>query len=97
MHLTYEQAKLQLETKHRNELAELVKEYALAQNPYKTGDVIRDHSCTIRIINIKTTTSFSKPTCVYKGIELKNDGTPKKARGLDSNVYSTIWQTNIIE
>jgi hypothetical protein len=73
----------------------IVQEYAYANNPYKVGDIIRDHCHIIKIQTIK----FCKPSigegfpsCVYHGIELKKDLTPKKNQG-----STVMYQTNVLE
>ena len=58
---------------------ELIKRYCIANNPYKVGDVFTDHFGSIKIEEIKYTagTIISGPGCVYFGLELKKNGTPK--------------------
>jgi hypothetical protein len=55
---------------------ELIKAYCIANNPYKVGDVFRDHFGSIKIGKIKY--SILNMCMVYYGHELKKDGTPKK-------------------
>lgn len=59
---------------------ELYQNYALSNNPYKIGDVISDGCRTLKIKEIKVGVYLfsSYPECIYTGIELKKDGSPKK-------------------
>jgi hypothetical protein len=92
---TFEEALKELKNKHEVETGNLIRQFAWAQNPYKIGDVISDHRITIKIEKILATKENGKPTCVYKGPELKKDGTPKKKRGCDNVIMGMIWQINL--
>lgn len=73
----------------------IVKEYAYANNPYKIGDVIRDHSHIIKIEKIKfcrASVGEEFPSCVYHGIELKKDLTPKK-----NQENTVMFQANVLD
>jgi hypothetical protein len=86
---------------YNNELEEMLREYELkrkkvmkrfcdANNPYKIGDKFTDHIGSIIIEKIKYSHTINgTPCCVYFGIGLKKDGTPKK-----SNDKRHAWQTN---
>lgn len=55
-------------------------EYALSNNPYKVGDIVKDSQNRIlRITNISVGYSSlqEKYMCVYTGMVLKKDLTPK--------------------
>ena len=71
---------------------ELYKEYAFANNPYKIDDIISDGIDTIKIESIAAGFAFlcPEPTCVYSGISLKKDLTPKK-----SGDKENIWQSRV--
>ena len=69
---------------------DLIKSYCIANNPYKIGDVFTDHFGSIKIEEIRY--SINSRCCVYYGIELKKDGTPKK-----SGAKSTAWQSNEVK
>jgi hypothetical protein len=69
---------------------QLIKRYCIANNSYKVGDVFTDHFGSIKIEEIRY--SIDSRCCVYYGIELKKDGTPKK-----SGVKSTAWQINEVK
>ena len=58
----------------------LIKLYAHENNPYKPGDIIKDHIGSIIIEKINYTVEYSSkfPTCRYFGLELKKDLTPRK-------------------
>jgi hypothetical protein len=81
-----------LADQHQKDLKELTIKYVLANNPYKEGDIIKDHVGSIKIesIGFYGSTFIGTPSCAYTGIELKKDGTPKKA-----NVKRTIYQENV--
>jgi hypothetical protein len=82
----------ELKRVHDNAYSELVKQCALANNTHEVGTVVEDHIGKIRIEKISTTTNYSKPTCVYYGIELKKDGTPTK-----KGTKRQVWQINLPE
>ncbi len=71
----------------------IVERYCLENSPYKIGDVFTDHIGSIRIEKIDFgTPSFSPyPCCLYYGVELKKDRTPKK-----SGSKRHAWQSNDI-
>jgi hypothetical protein len=56
----------------------VMREYAFANNPYKVGDIIEDHHHIIKIERYQAIDSWEYPSCLYFGIELKKDLTPKK-------------------
>ena len=80
-----------LQKKHIKEIRELYKKYAFSNNPYKIDDVISDHIGSIKIEEISVCIINGIPSCVYYGVELKKDGTPKKGQK-----YRTVYQVNII-
>jgi hypothetical protein len=79
--MTYEQLKdrikainKEVELKVDNE----IRAYCDANNPYKAGDVFTDHIGSIKVKEIGyALLTGNKPYCIYSGIELKKDGTPK--------------------
>lgn len=94
--MTYEEYKnkikeIEAEANHRKKL--LMKVYCDANNPYKVGDIVKDHIGSIQIESIAYDygSSYSAPCCVYKGPVLKKDLTPVK-RGEKRSCY----QSNII-
>lgn len=70
----------------------LIKDYALANNPYKKGDIITDHVATIEIEKISVYVgSSSDIQCCYDGTQLNKDGTINKKQN-----HTCIYQCNII-
>jgi hypothetical protein len=67
-------------------------EYAMSNNPYQKGDIIKDHIGKLKIDRISTYISFGESCCVYYGVELKADGvTPMKKQ---SN--RPVYQSNLL-
>lgn len=87
----YKQERQEIIKKHKQELLDFDKTYALKNNPYKIGDIIQDHIGKLQIqsIGIYLASYNGIPTCFYRGIELKNDGTPRKRQDPDRIVYQT--------
>jgi hypothetical protein len=87
----YKKIIAEIDNKARQDKFAVAREYALANNTVKVGDVISDHKSTILVDNIIITASVSsKPMCVYDGIKLKKDGTPVKSGERD-----TVYQSNL--
>jgi hypothetical protein len=85
----------EVEELHKINKLLVIQVYAYANNPYKVGDIIRDHSHIIKIERIKfcrPSIGEEFPSCVYHGIELKKDLTPKKNQG-----NTVMYQTNVLE
>lgn len=58
----------------------LIRQYCDSNNPYKIGDVFTDHIGSVLIESVGYW--YSTPAfCLYFGIDLKKDGTPKKSGG----------------
>lgn len=72
----------------------LMKEFALSNNPYKIGDKITDHAGTIIVekMHVGFATLSGVPGMVYFGIELNKDGKSNK-RGNKRSAY----QCNLIK
>ena len=49
----FEKEKEQIEVDYKNKKQELYEKYALSNNPYKIGDIIKDHYHTIRVEKIR--------------------------------------------
>jgi len=82
------------ELKHEYELKqkEAMRQFCDANNAYKIGDKFTDHIGSIIIEKIRYSYGgFNDPCCVYFGVELKKDGTPKK-----NNEKRNAWQSNDI-
>lgn len=59
---------------------ELNKEYAYSNNPYKIGDILKDHYQIIKVESIKVYKKYGswEPECVYYGTQLTAKLEPKK-------------------
>ncbi len=69
---------------------ELAKDYVLSNNPYQVGDVVKDlDNRIIRIteISVAYSSTQDKYMCVYTGILLKKDLTPKCPEKLVESRY----------
>lgn len=73
-------------------LTELAKRFALANNPYKIGDIIKDHYHIIQIQKIGISLIYSVPACVYSGIQLTAKLQPAKRQ-----TDTTMYQRNVKE
>ena len=71
----------QLEQEYTLNKKTLIRELCEANNPYKVGDIFTDHigSVLVEKIRYDMSTYRDYPCCVYYGIELKKDLTPKKS------------------
>ncbi|NCB47508.1 hypothetical protein EOM81_10890 [bacterium] len=67
-----------IENRYKIEKIRTIKTYCDANNPYKVGDTFTDYNCTIRIENIRYYCSETNPCCIYEGVILRKDGTPRK-------------------
>lgn len=73
---------------------ELAKTYAFKNNTYEKGDIVTDHIGSVLIVDMKLFIGnryIDMPSLIYKGIELKKDGKPKKG-----NPMRDLYQINII-
>jgi len=86
-----EKEMVELEKQHYANQRKLYQKYALANNPYKEGDIITDHVASIQIQSIGLHVSMGEPCCKYIGLQLNKDGKPSKKQ--DHNI---IYQTNIL-
>jgi len=66
---------------------EVMRIYCDEHNPFKIGDSFTDHIGTIRIEKVRYDLQY--PCCVYFGVELKKDGSPK-----NSGKKRNSWQFN---
>ena len=87
----YNEEMKRLEVIHNNNKSELYKKFALANNPYKIGDMITDHMATIKIEKIIVYKGSYLPQCAYTGIQYNKDGKINKKQD-----HNTIYQQNII-
>jgi hypothetical protein len=85
----YIRRKSELVDAHKKELIDLAKEYALANNPYKVGDLFTDHMGVIRVEKISVHfSSYGMPSCIYYGVIINKNGLYNK-RGEKRNAYQT--------
>ena len=68
---------------------QLRQQYCDANNHYKVGDKFTDHIGTIVVEKIRYSYG-DNPSCVYFGVGLKKDGTPRK----HNNNKRNAWQIN---
>lgn len=83
-----------LESRYKKRKYNLAEEYALSNNPYNIGDIIRDTTDIIEIENVFHTIGIGNviPTCYYTGVELTKKLQPKiKQTGVK------IFQNNVIK
>lgn len=90
----YEAVLAALEREYKAKRNELARAYAMANNPYKVGDILQDHYQIIRVEYIKWRYSYSeKPECIYYGTQLTKKLAPKKKQDLDPRmVQSNVKQ-----
>jgi hypothetical protein len=83
-----------LEAEFENKKGELVRLCAFSNNTIKVGDVITDHSGSIKVEKIQVAFGYAcdLPSCVYTGIELNKDGTPNK-----KGKKRSVWQSNLVK
>ena len=87
----YNEELIQLESIHNNNKIELYKRFALANNPYKIGDMITDHIATKKKKKITVYKGSGLPQCSYTGIQYNKDGKINKKQD-----HKVIYQQNII-
>lgn len=66
-----------LRVEHDAKREVVMRKFCDANNPYKIGDTFTDHIGSVLVEKILYDYSFT-PCCVYFGLELKKDGTPRK-------------------
>lgn len=86
----YVQEMADLKTKHNNEINQLKRKYALANNPIKIGDIITDGKRIIKVQKIFVYLD-DPPYCVYRGPLLNKNKTIKK-NGKYGDIYQN-WLT----
>jgi hypothetical protein len=72
--------KAELRHKYETDIIELQKEYAIKNNPFSKGDIIKHCSTnTVLLIESISMSLFTNyPSVNYRGVELKSDLTPLK-------------------
>lgn len=73
--------------------AALKTEYALSNNPYKVGDILRDPWQIIKVIEVRVARHVCGefPECVYFGVQLTEKLVPRKRQ----DVNPMMWQSNV--
>lgn len=85
----------QLQLEFENNKKKVIKGFCDANNPYKVGDIFTDSNGSIIIDKIQywyTNFLGDGPCCVYGGLELKKDGTPRK-----DGSRRQCWQFNEVK
>ncbi len=67
-----------LENEYFTERTRMIKAYCDAHNTHKVGDVVTDHIGSVKLHKISYYVHSEHPCCIYVGLELKKDGTPRK-------------------
>lgn len=90
----YEQKVEELESEFNEKKNELSREFAMANNPYKVGDILQDHYQIIRVEKIKWKWAFLSiiSECVYYGTQLTAKLEPKKRQDINPCMY----QSNVL-
>lgn len=83
----------ELKDEYKKKRKALYKEFALANNPVKVGDIIEDNHKIIKVESIGYSISSETfhPTCCYQGSELNKDRVTLK-----SSMKGIIWQEDIV-
>jgi len=68
--------------------------YAASNNPYKAGDIIKDHIGSIQITSIRTYFNREYSSCIYYGPVLKVNGEVRKDRQ-GKIITRDVYQSNI--
>jgi len=89
----FKSAIAEIQIRADKEKDKIAKEYVLANNTIKIGDVVKTNSKIGKVIKVNFSYYYgSIPTCVYLCEILKKDLTPKK-----NTTNENIWQDNVIE
>ena len=75
----YYKKRTYLQNKHKKELKELAKKYALSNNPVQIGDMFTDHIGTIKVEKIGIYNLCPQPSCIYYGPCYTKYGKPFKS------------------
>ena len=79
-----------LQEKHQKEIFQLKKKFIFSNNSVQIGDIVLDNYCTIKVKNIKFTTTGDHPQCIYEGERLTRRGKPYK-----NGELGQVWQCNL--
>lgn len=89
----YFELKRQIDVEHEKQLKDLARKYALENNPYELGDIVRDHIGKAKILgwSVYVSSHSPLPSLVYHCENLTLKGSTNK-REPERNVY----QLNIL-
>ena len=75
----YNQQLIKLKKDYEFNVNRLNEGFALSNNPYNEGCIFQDHIGKIKVesIDVVNLSGYALPSCVYEGVELKIDGTPR--------------------
>lgn len=90
----YKQKLVELEIEYKNKKDALGLEFEMSNNPYKVGDILKDHHQIIRVEKIKWKWAFLSiiSECVYYGTQLTAKLEPKKRQDINPCMY----QSNVL-
>jgi hypothetical protein len=89
----YKQAIAEVEKEKEEKIKKIIREYALANNTVKIGDVVEGSSDVIIVEKINFVRPYpynELPTCAYFGARLKKDGTPRKDKSKGYTYQSNL-------
>lgn len=93
----YREALIKIDEMAKKAKAELAFNYAIANNPYKEGDIVHDGQSIIIIkesdVRISSGGGVGTPTCVFRGPMVDNNGQILN----EKDSWKEVWQTNILE
>lgn len=85
----------ELAIKHQNEIGQLKKQYADANNPHKEGDIVRDHIGWLQIQSISYYFKADDAECIYYGLELLSDKKTPSKKQSKRPVYQSNLNKNV--
>lgn len=88
----YKQKLSDLKNQFDKDKQKIDREYALSKNPYKIGDIVKDHHSILKIESVKWGYCYGGVDCIFKGVELKIDLTPSKKQ-----LNTEMWLDNVKE
>ncbi len=91
----YKHKTLMLAEKHKEEVFQLKKKYAMANSSVQVGDMVTDHMGSVKVERIKIHTGYhvdDLPSCVYYGPCYTKSGRPFK-----SGERRGAYQANLVE
>lgn len=86
----YESGLAALKKEYEAKCNELARAYAMANNPYKVGDILQDHYQIIKVERIGWGHNLcGLPECWYRGTQLTKKLEPKKRQDLDPRMVQS--------